>query len=90
MIILPSQARDKHRERALKKRSRVFLQHGSWPIANREMYSALSYAGYAAHLEWGKGCHSGRHIASVLPDALRWLWSTAANPPGQALAEPKL
>jgi hypothetical protein len=54
------------------------------------MYSALSYAGYAAHLEWGKGCHSGRHIASVLPDALRWLWSTAANPPGQVLAEPKL
>jgi enterochelin esterase family protein len=61
-------------------------QHGSWPIANREMYSALSYAGYACHLEWGKGCHSGRHIASVLPDALRWLWSTPSNPEGASVA----
>ena len=23
----------------------MFLQHGSWPIANKEMHSALSYAG---------------------------------------------
>ena len=57
----------------------------SWPIANKEMYSALSYAGYACHLEWGKGCHSGRHIMSVLPDAVRWLFNTPANPEGARL-----
>ena len=57
----------------------------SWPIANKEMFSALSYAGYACHLEWGKGCHSGRHIMSVLPDAVRWLFNTPANPEGARL-----
>ena len=47
-----------------------------------EMFSALSYA---CHLEWGKGCHSGRHIMSVLPDAVRWLFDTPANPEGARL-----
>ena len=55
-------------------------QHGSWPMANKQMHAALRYAGYASHLEWGKGCHTPRHIASVLPDALRWVFRTEAAP----------
>ena len=65
--------------------SAVCVVARSWPIANKEMFSALSYAGYACHLEWGKGCHSGRHIMSVLPDAVRWLFNTPANPEGARL-----
>ena len=53
-------------------------QHGSWPMANQQMYTALKYAGYDVKLEWGEGNHSGAHGASVLPDTLRWLWGPAA------------
>ena len=30
-------------------------QHGSWPLANKEMHAALSYGGYDVRLEWGEG-----------------------------------
>jgi enterochelin esterase family protein len=62
---------------------RVYLQtgendldtiFGSWPIANRDMAAALSYRGYDHHLEMGDGGHGGKHLAAILPDALRWLW----------------
>ena len=53
-------------------------QHGSWPLGNREMQSALSYAGYTFHMEWGSGCHSGRHMAALLPEALTWIFATDA------------
>ena len=71
----------------VRKPIRVFLQdgendlnnqHGSWPMANRQVYAALQYAGYDAKLEWGEGNHSGTHGASVLPDTLRWLWGSAS------------
>ena len=55
-------------------------QHGSWPLANQEMYAALTYAGYDAKLAWGEGNHSGTHGASVLPDTLRWLWAKRSEP----------
>ena len=52
-------------------------QHGSWPLANQELFAALQYAGYECKLEWGEGTeayHSGTHGASVLPDTIRWMW----------------
>ncbi len=62
---------------------RVFLQDGSndqdiyagsWPIANTDMAAALKYAKYDVKFEMGTGYHSGTHGASILPDALRWIW----------------
>lgn len=62
---------------------RVFLQDGerdlnvaagNWFISAHDMASALEYAGYdAAHI-WGTEAHNSKHGASILPDALRWLW----------------
>lgn len=62
---------------------RVFLQdgsndlnnlHGNWPLANQEMASALSFAGYDYKFVLGDGGHSGKHGGAILPDSLRWLW----------------
>jgi gluconolactonase len=47
---------------------------GSWPINNQVMYQALEYAGYDAKFELGDGGHNMNQGASILPDALRWLW----------------
>ena len=69
---------------------RVFLQdgandlnnvHGDWPVANREMFSALTFAGYDAKFVLGEGSHSGRHGGVILPDTLRWLWRPVTRPP---------
>jgi enterochelin esterase-like enzyme len=63
---------------------RVFLQdgsgdldnlHGNWPLANQEMASSLKFAGYDYRFEYGDGGHNGKHGGSILPDALRWLWT---------------
>ena len=75
---------------------RIFLQDGShdlniyggdWWIANQDMLSALTYAGYDVKHVWGEGGHDGEHAAAIMPDALRWLWrdhpepiKTAPNP----------
>ena len=62
---------------------RVYLQtgehdlntcFGNWPLANQSMASALEYKSYDYKLEIGPGGHSIRYGASVMPDALRWLW----------------
>lgn len=62
---------------------RVFLQDGendlntypgNWWLANQEMASALTWAGYDLKVTWGKGFHSGLHMRAILPDALKWLW----------------
>ena len=61
---------------------RVFLQDGtndlnlyggSWWVANQDMLSALEFAGYDVHHEWGEGGHNGQHSTAIMPDALRWL-----------------
>lgn len=66
-----------------KKPIRIYLQtgehdlntcFGDWNLANRTMASALAYKDYDYKLEIGPGGHSIRYGASVLPDALRWLW----------------
>jgi len=70
--------------KADKKPLKVFLQdgkndldnlHGSWPLANQRMASALEFAGYEYKFVFGDGGHNGRHGGAILPDALRWLWS---------------
>jgi len=63
---------------------RVYLQDtsgdndnrfGHWPTANKLMFSALTYMGYDAHLEWAEGYgHNSIHGGMVFPAALRWLW----------------
>lgn len=62
---------------------RVFLQegendlnnlHGNWPLANRQMASALEWAGYDMKFVMGTGKHSMNHGGAILPASLRWLW----------------
>lgn len=68
---------------------RVFLQDGSddlniyagsWWVANQDMLAALEWAGYDVEHVWGEGGHNGKHAASIMPDALRWLWRDYPNP----------
>jgi hypothetical protein len=68
---------------------RVFLQDGSsdlniyggdWWMANQTMERALIFSGYEVNHVWGDGMHSGKHISSILPDALRWLWKDWPKP----------
>jgi enterochelin esterase family protein len=54
---------------------------GNWPIATHQMFAALQYMKYDAHLEFGAHAdgtpaygHNSNHGGSVFPDALRWLW----------------
>jgi sugar lactone lactonase YvrE/enterochelin esterase-like enzyme len=66
------------------KRLRVYLEdssgdldnaHGNWPLANQQMYAALSYVGYDVRFDFVEGFgHNSDHAGSVFPDAMRWLW----------------
>ena len=62
---------------------RVFLQdgsndlnnlHGSWPLANLQMASALQFAKYDYRFVFGDGGHNGKQGGALLPESLRWLW----------------
>ena len=62
---------------------RVFLQDGSkdlnnytgdWFVANQDMLSALTYAGYDVAHEWGDGEHNSRHATAIFPKVVEWLW----------------
>ncbi|MEM7018342.1 MAG: alpha/beta hydrolase-fold protein [Pseudomonadota bacterium] len=46
---------------------------GNWPLANKEMASALDYAGYEYKFVFGEGGHSLRHGGAIFADSLRWL-----------------
>lgn len=68
---------------------RVFLQDGSndlniyggsWWVANQDMLSSLSWAGYDVEHAWGEGGHNAKHGTAILPDALRWLWRDYPEP----------
>lgn len=52
----------------------IVNQFGSWPEANKAMAAALQEKGYDHKFVFGEGSHNSRHGASILPDALRWLW----------------
>jgi enterochelin esterase family protein len=69
--------------RTERKPLRVFLQtgerdvdivFGNWPIANRDMASALAYRGYEYELVIGEGGHTLEHGGAIFPDTMRWLW----------------
>jgi gluconolactonase len=62
---------------------RIFLQDGrndlnnytgDWFVANQDMLSALTYAGYDVNHAWGEGAHNSQHAKQIFPDVLRWLW----------------
>jgi sugar lactone lactonase YvrE len=62
---------------------RVFLQDGKndlniyggdWYVANEDMESALTFAGYEVTHEWGEDGHNGNHGTAIFPKAMRWLW----------------
>jgi len=68
---------------------RVFLQDGSsdlniyggdWWVANQDMLSALTFAGYDVKHEWGDGGHNGKHGGSIFPEVVRWLWRDYPEP----------
>ncbi len=46
---------------------------GSWPLANKEVAAALTFAGYEVKFVFGEGGHSLRHGGAVFADSLRWL-----------------
>ncbi len=69
--------------KSYKKPIRVYLQtgsndvnneHGSWPLANQQMFSALQYKNYDVKFDFGKAGHDGFHGGANLPDAMRWIW----------------
>ncbi len=51
---------------------------GNWPLANQDLATALSFAGYKYKLVMTEGGHSGNGGGQTLPDALRWLWDENA------------
>ena len=53
---------------------------GSWPINNQVMFEAFESAGYDAKLVMGDGGHDMEQSASIMPDALRWLWRGYPDP----------
>jgi len=68
---------------------RVFLQDGSndlniysgsWYLANQSMAAALQFSGYESKFITGTEAHNSKHGASILPDALRWLWQDYPKP----------
>ncbi|HXJ39644.1 MAG TPA: SMP-30/gluconolactonase/LRE family protein, partial [Bryobacteraceae bacterium] len=68
---------------------RIFMQDGSndqsiysgsWFQANQQVFDSLAYSGYDAKFVIGTEGHSGRHGASILPEALRWVWREYPQP----------
>ncbi len=65
---------------------RIFLQDGfsdtwnplfgSWYEHNRLLASALEFAGYDCAFDWAEGGHSVRRATEILPNVLKWLWSS--------------
>ncbi|CAN5225265.1 alpha/beta hydrolase-fold protein [soil metagenome] len=54
----------------------IVNQFGSWPEANKAMAAALTEKGYDHKFVMGEGTHNPKHGASILPEALKWLWRT--------------
>ncbi len=46
---------------------------GNWPLANQQVASALDFAGYDYHFEFGAGGHTLAHGGALFADSLRWL-----------------
>lgn len=68
---------------------RIFLEDGDhdlniyggdWWMANQDMLSALTWAGYEVTHEWGTEGHNSKHAKMILADALVWLWKGYPEP----------
>ncbi|PHN07512.1 alpha/beta hydrolase-fold protein [Flavilitoribacter nigricans] len=68
---------------------RVFLEDGNqdlniyagdWWMANQDMLSALTWAGYEVEHIWGTEGHNSRGAKKILPEALLWLWKDYPQP----------
>lgn len=66
----------------LRKPIRVFMTSGendidglfgNWPLANKQVASALAYAGYDYRFEFGDGGHTLAHGGSLFAESIRWL-----------------
>lgn len=53
---------------------------GSWYDANRNMESALAFAGYDVAYAWGHHGHDARPGQAILPGVLEWLWRGYPEP----------
>ena len=48
---------------------------GSWPWANKQMASALTYMGYDTRFDYAEGyAHNNDFGGTHFPDAMKWLW----------------
>ena len=77
---------------------RIFLQDGTadqdiysgnWYIGNQDVAAALRFARNNVQFVVGTQGHSGQQGASILPDALRWLWRDYPAPIRAATATPQ-
>jgi gluconolactonase len=77
---------------------RVFMQDGTadqdiysgnWYIGNQDVAAALRFARNDVQFVVGTQGHSGQQGASILPDALRWLWRDYPAPIRPAMAAPE-
>lgn len=84
---------------------RVFLQDGftdswnqifgSWYEANRQLASALEWAGYDCAFDWAEGGHSVVRTSQIFPQVMTWMWrgegdSIVARPTANGLLKPLL
>lgn len=44
-------------------------------LDNQQMELALKYKDYDYRYRWGDGFHGSRHMAVMLPEMIKWLWS---------------
>ncbi|MCB1237586.1 MAG: hypothetical protein KDM91_21150 [Verrucomicrobiae bacterium] len=49
-------------------------QFGNWPLANRQMETALAFQDYDFRYWWGECFHGSAHAGAMLPEMLKWLW----------------
>lgn len=77
---------------------RVFMQDGTadqdiysgnWYIGNQDVAAALRFARNDVQFVVGTQGHSGQQGASILPDALRWLWRDYPAPIRAATSTPQ-
>ncbi|MCW3097130.1 MAG: gluconolactonase [Chthonomonadaceae bacterium] len=77
---------------------RVFMQDGTadqdiysgnWYIGNQDVAAALRFARNDMQFVVGTQGHSGQQGASILPDALRWLWRDYPAPIRPATSTPQ-
>jgi enterochelin esterase-like enzyme/sugar lactone lactonase YvrE len=55
---------------------------GSWPWANQQMASALSYMGYDTRFDYAEGyAHNADYGGGRFPDAMKWLWRSEVHQP---------